>query len=559
MTLKMFLLTILCCLSMVLADNNGPVVDTCYGALRGVWRNSTKGRVYASFQGIPYAAPPVGMLRFREPQPVPQWSGERDASKVSDVCLQYDGWWKRQEGVEDCLYLNVYSPNLNPETPLPVLIYIHGGAFLYGGGGKYGPQNLMDWDIIVVTLNYRLGALGFLSTGDEVVPGNNGLKDQSFALHWVKDNIHNFGGDPNAVTLTGNSAGGASVHYHYLSHKSRGTFAKGVTFSGSAFCPWTHAMKPVMYGKWLGANAGCPTECSQDMIDCLRKAPGDEIIRAQMEIYNFQNWPVHMFGPFTPTKEPETATSFLTKYPYEATLSGDVYNVPLVATVMDKEGLYPGGMLMNAKYADAWDLLGREWDKFASYILEYNDTLPLDMRPSVATKIKKHYFDGKDVSKETFPQLVQAFGDRLFNADIARWVLEHAHRTGQPTYMYHFKFRGERSLSNKMSENMENYGVSHGDDVIHIFRGDFPMSQPDDIKITEILIEILYNYATTGIPKPSGVEWLPVNPVSSKLDYLEILSPNQLEMKSSGDFGNMTFWDSLGFYENVHYNESIRG
>lgn len=125
-------------------------------------------------------------------------------------------------GEEDCLHVNVYTPRVDPKARFNVIIFIHGGAFMFNHGTSYGPKIIMDRDIVYVTFNYRLGPLGFLSTEDEVVPGNNGIRDQILALKWVKDNIAYFGGNPESITITGMSAGGASVHMHYLSPLSKG-------------------------------------------------------------------------------------------------------------------------------------------------------------------------------------------------------------------------------------------------------------------------------------------------------------------------------------------------
>uniref|UniRef100_T1HUH8 Carboxylic ester hydrolase n=1 Tax=Rhodnius prolixus TaxID=13249 RepID=T1HUH8_RHOPR len=128
-------------------------------------------------------------------------------------------------GSEDCLYLSVYTHSLKPETLNPVLVYIHGGVFEFGGGEFEGrPGNFMDHDVVVVTMNYRLGPLGFLSMEDEILPGNLGLKDQTMALRWVQRNIKNFGGDPKKVTIMGESAGGASIYLHMISPMSKGLF-----------------------------------------------------------------------------------------------------------------------------------------------------------------------------------------------------------------------------------------------------------------------------------------------------------------------------------------------
>nr|UUH60601.1 carboxylesterase [Ectropis obliqua] len=542
---------------VVFAHGPNPTVRLPYGLLQGSWKTSTKGREYASFQGVPYARPPIGKYRFREPQELEPWTGTWDATRPLSGCLQYDPFVRKITGRENCLFVNIYSPNPNPGAGLPVVVFIHGGAFMYGQSDLYDASHLMDRDVVVVTLNYRLGPIGFLSTGDDVIPGNNGLKDQSAALRWVRSNILNFGGDPDSVTLTGCSAGGASVHYHYLSPLSRDTFHRGIAFSGAAFASWTHAVKPAQKAKALAAIVGCPTANSQEILDCLKCRPAEVIVNAQIEMFE---WKVHMFTPFTPTAEaPGVREPFLTHYPYHAARLGAMPNIPLITSVTSEEGLYPA-----AAYQEDPSLLSdleTHWEMLASNIFEYNDTLPLTERSAVAAKIKQHYLGNRPVNQETYPQLVQALGDRLFSAEVGRQAQIHATMTKQPTYLYRYAFRGSKSLSNIMAHNDNNYGVSHADDVLRIFK--FPgleVFTPDDVAMTERLLDMVYSYATTGIPNlnNSGPEWTPVRPGSSELHYLDILSPTKSEMKVTADFGQRTFWDRLGFIENERYQVYLK-
>lgn len=539
------------------AQDFNPVVRVSQGLIQGSWKVSTKGRPYASFQGVPYARPPIGKYRFREPQQLKPWTGVWDATRTLSSCLQYDPFVGTITGSENCLFVNVYTPKLTPTASLPVMVFIHGGAFMYGEGGFYDAGNLMDRDMVVVTLNYRLGPLGFLSTGDEVAPGNNGLKDQSFALHWVKNNIQMFGGNPDSVTLTGCSAGGASVHYHYLSPLSRGTFHRGIAFSGSAFASWTHSVKPAQKAKTLASIVGCPTGTSKEIIDCLKYRPAEVIVRAQIEMFD---WKVHMFTPFTPTMEaPGVREPFLSQYPYHAAMAGAMAKLPLITSVTSEEGLYPAAVYQTEP--GMLNELEAHWEQLASNIFEYNDTLPLNLRADVAAKIKEHYLGGKPVSQETYPQLVQALGDRLFVVDVGRMAQIHALKTGQPTYVYRYSFRGEFSLSNLMARNENNYGVCHADDVLRIFKyPNLSKISAEDTSIIECLIDLVYSYAATGTPKVTntGLEWTPIKPGVPEISYLEISSPTDMQMKTNSDFGQKSFWDSLGFIENEKYSPHVK-
>jgi hypothetical protein len=209
------------------AGDGGLEVAVAQGLLRGTTKTTRGGRSFGAFEGIPFAQPPLGELRFKAPVPVQSWQGVKDATKPHNICPQRDIYRRSTviEGNEDCLYLNVYTPQLNnTASRFPVMIFFHGGGWLCGGGNSlwYGPDILLDRDVILVVTNYRLGPLGFLSTGDAACPGNNGMKDQNLAMRWVKDNVAAFGGDPEKITIFGESAGGASAQLHMMSPLSKG-------------------------------------------------------------------------------------------------------------------------------------------------------------------------------------------------------------------------------------------------------------------------------------------------------------------------------------------------
>ncbi|KAJ4446924.1 hypothetical protein ANN_13625 [Periplaneta americana] len=223
---RMLFAVVLVIAAAVQADD---IIVLKQGRLRGHRLTSRKGREIFAFQGIPYAKPPVGELRFRPPQLPEPWNGTLDATKDGSECIQGDFFNPEADikGQEDCLYLNVYTPQ-EPGTgssDLDVMFWIHGGGWLSGSGGidQFGPQYLLDKNVVLVSINYRLGALGLSWISKHwrfLCPGNNGMKDQVAALRWVRDNIAKFGGNPNSVTVFGESAGGASAHYLMLSPAS---------------------------------------------------------------------------------------------------------------------------------------------------------------------------------------------------------------------------------------------------------------------------------------------------------------------------------------------------
>ena len=207
------------------------------GQIEGSEMNSRLGKTFHAFRGIPFAKPPICELRFEDPWPVDPWKNVLNAQNDGPICPQPTtfGTFKTSE---DCLHLNVYTevlPSGENVKLKPVIAYIHGGGFVVGSGiseGFAGPEIIMDRDIVFVTMNYRLASLGFLSTGTKEAPGNVGFKDQVMALKWIQKNIAYFGGDPNLVTIAGQSAGGMSVSVHMVSPMSTGLFHRVVQLLG---------------------------------------------------------------------------------------------------------------------------------------------------------------------------------------------------------------------------------------------------------------------------------------------------------------------------------------
>jgi para-nitrobenzyl esterase len=234
------------------------------------------------YLGIPYAAPPVGRLRWRPPQPPARWSGIRPATSFGPHCPQVASPFGRASTSENCLFLNVYRPARSRGSGLPVMVWIHGGAFVGGESNDYDPSGLVAHGVIVVTLNYRLGALGFLAdSGLASRPGgpagDYGLMDQQAALRWVQHNIHAFGGDPANVTLFGESAGGQSTLIQLVSPLARGLFARAIVESGGYALPPIPLAEAEAQGKAFAAKVGCASQSAR----CLRNVPVAKILANQ--------------------------------------------------------------------------------------------------------------------------------------------------------------------------------------------------------------------------------------------------------------------------------------
>jgi para-nitrobenzyl esterase len=252
------------------------IVTTAQGRLRGQTAGTTD-----EFLGVPYAAPPVGRLRWRAPQPPAHWTGVRAATQFGSHCPQYGSKFGVGSMSENCLFLNVYTPS-HASRALPVLVWIHGGDLTAGESDDYNPAGLVQAGTVVVTVNYRLGALGFLAHPALAArpggpAGDYGLMDQQAALRWVQRNIRGFGGDPRNVTIAGESAGGLSVLAQLVSPAARGLFAKAIVESGaySLLLPGLQAAESS--GEAFGAKAGCAGQTAA----CLRGLPVTTILNDQ--------------------------------------------------------------------------------------------------------------------------------------------------------------------------------------------------------------------------------------------------------------------------------------
>ena len=246
-----------------------PTVRIADGAVRGA---SSSG--IDEFLGLPYAAPPIRNLRWRAPEPPAKWSGVRNAIRFGPSCPQAKSPFAPPGPFsENCLYLNVYAPTIRHSSHHPVLVWIHGGGFTEDGARNYDGSKLAADGVVVVTINYRLGALGFLAhpalASRRGTAGNYGLMDQIAALRWVKHNISQFGGDPHNVTVAGQSAGGVSVLDLLVSRRSRGLFERAIVQSGAFALTQQPLAAAEAAGEAFATKAGCPDQTAR----CLRHLP----------------------------------------------------------------------------------------------------------------------------------------------------------------------------------------------------------------------------------------------------------------------------------------------
>lgn len=305
-----------------LRDLSSRVVSTRYGSLRGFMSNLSNRQLQPVevFLGVPYAGAPKGPLRFMPPVTSPHWKGVRLADHQGPVCPQkYPDVSNETEALkkmpigryrylkrlipqlmnqsEDCLYLNIYVPStvLRGATKVPVMVYIHGESYEWNAGNPYDGRVLTSFgNVIVVTLNYRLGVLGFLPAVDRSARGNYGLMDQVAALHWIQDNIAEFGGDTGNVTVFGQGHGAACVNLLMLSPMARGLFQRAIMQSGSALSSWAIARDAITHTLHIARVLDCPAQDSTALVECMRKKKLEDIMRVPIQV------PDHLSG-FGPT------------------------------------------------------------------------------------------------------------------------------------------------------------------------------------------------------------------------------------------------------------------
>ena len=319
-------------------------VSTKYGKIEGLVasypNSSSPFKSVRKFLGIPFAAPPIGELRFKAPQPPMPWKPSiRLAKKHGNICLQntaFEFYFKVYAQSftfsEDCLYLDIYTPNVS--LSLPVLFYIHGGGFQADTAFRYPSDILALQGVVVVVIQYRLGAFGFLTTGDSASPGNFGMLDQVEALKWVKENIESFGGNPNKVTIFGESAGGISVGLHLMSPLSKGLFHQAIAESGVDLCLF--AIQPISYGlryaKDLAQTLHCNTSNHKEMVACFREKKGTDIQKAANAMVTKFRFIDHMQWA------PVVDKNFLNDMPINLRKKGHFSKVPLIVSFNSHEG-----------------------------------------------------------------------------------------------------------------------------------------------------------------------------------------------------------------------------
>ncbi|WP_031529958.1 carboxylesterase/lipase family protein [Dyadobacter crusticola] len=501
-----------------------PQAKTANGTVEGVLEASG----VRAFKGIPFAAPPVGEFRWREPQPVKNWQGVRKTVKFGPRAMQnavFGDMGFRSDGMsEDCLYLNVWTPAKSAHEKLPVLVYFYGGGFVAGDGseGRYDGESMAKKGIVSLTVNYRLGVFGFYASEDltkespNKASGNYGYLDQAAALAWVKKNIAAFGGDPDKVTIAGESAGSLSVSALMASPLSKNLFSAAIGESGSVL----GTLPPVPLAQAEQAGAKFNEQVGKKSLAEMRAIPAEELLKATA-------------GQGVPRFSSAVDGYFFAEPPLKTFQEGKQSQVPLLAGWNSEE--------MNYRM-----ILGKEAPTLDNYTKAVQK-----LYGEQADKVLKEYAASSDAEVEQVA--TDLAGDRFIGFGTWKWIdLQSKTGGGKPVYRYMYG-RPRPAMSAEAGNVTANLagGVSKSTEpaakaplpkgAVHSAEIEYAMGNlsynkvyawtPEDHKVSATMQEYFANFIKTANPNGKGLpEWLPVKAgENAKYMYLDVDSRLETE------------------------------
>jgi para-nitrobenzyl esterase len=493
-----------------------PVVSIEGGTVRGA-----AGSGIYSFRGLPYAAAPTGDLRWRPPAPPVAWPGVRDATEYGANCAQPDSPpFSVASAAEDCLFLNVTTPSLRSGAKLPVLAWIHGGGWTGGAGRDFDGTKLAQTGVVVVTINYRLGALGYLThpalaATPGGASGNYGQMDQQAALRWVQSNIRRFGGDPANVTIAGESAGALSVIGHLISDGSRGLFHRAIIQSGSFARNQLSRAQGESFGQAFAAKVDCPDQTAS----CLRNVPVSKLL-----------------ANFPPVAIPGVVDGEVFKESFGSALAaGRFARVPVINGVNQDEQLV--FVVIGLTVRETYIPIPTGPNSITAENYESNIAAVLDVSPSRAAEIAARY------PVDAYPLPLVAFSTLNNDASWACPALQmnqwFAKRV--PTFAYEF------NDSNAPARYFPQFGLAtHTNELPYIFDlPDAPIQQPfsaDSAELAADMRDAWASFAGTGDPGlRSDFRW----PSFGGADQQRVISLDTAGSAIFRDFGsrhNCDFW-----------------
>ncbi|KAK4299471.1 hypothetical protein Pmani_028255 [Petrolisthes manimaculis] len=488
--------------------------------------------IYA-FQGIKYGEAMTGDLRFKRTEPAGvYWNGDTlEADHLGFKCPQKAMFGGVPSGDEDCLNLNVYTPKMPTgvpgENPLPVMLFIHGGAFISGDSSLYLPTKLLDKDVILVVIHYRLGNLGFFSLDNDDAPGNAGLWDQIESLKWVQDNIGGFGGDTSRVTIFGESAGSASVNWLLLLPEANDLFHGVIGESGSALEHWSTDPDPIGSSQAIGEYMKCPNvEDLDKLYECFRDMDaGKMALDMSHFVSNDRKHGQMGFRGAAPVVETNVTEPLITKQATDYFIDGDVKNVPLIIGANKHEGsfvlsimyfdfLLPNNLADDKQYVQ-YDMLDDLLNCFGV----------VDVTHGISESLQDAYISGLDASdfNASSPGYVDLAGVLFLKAGSWNTAKLHANYTDAGSYHYSFDFESDDTMFRWLFMGAPatpfRPGVTHSDELMYLFS--FPAIMEDQqLKVMDRMVQMWTNFAIYGKPTihESGFDnleipvWKPLQP-----------------------------------------------
>ncbi|EZA54599.1 Acetylcholinesterase [Ooceraea biroi] len=528
--------------------NNDPlIVHTKKGMIRGKTLTATTGKEVDAWLGIPYAQKPLGSLRFRHPRPVERWSGVWNATTLPNSCVQildtvfgdFAGatmWNPNTPLSEDCLYVNVVVPRPRP-TNAAVMVWIFGGGFYSGSAtlDVYDHKTLVsEENVILVSMQYRVASLGFLYFGTPDVPGNAGLFDQMMALQWVRDNIAAFGGNPDNVTLFGESAGAVSVSMHLLSPLSRHLFNQAIMQSGSPTTPWAIISREesIVRGIRLAEAVGCPHDRSnlRDVIDCLLTKDPVELVKNEWGTLGICEF------PFVPVID----GAFLDETPQRSLATSSFKKANILMGSNTEEGFYFIIYYLTELFRiDGTEDVKVTRDQFVSAVSELNPYVNQIGRHAIIYEYTNWLHpDDPHKNRDALDKIV---GDYQFTCNVNEFAGHYAD-SGSTVYMYYYK---HRSVNNPWPRWT---GVMHADEISYIFGEPLDPTKgytPEEVQLSKRMMRYWANFAKTGDPnvgdggETTSVLWPPHTGANKEYLTLDI---NNTDIGSGPRVRQCAFW-----------------
>merc|ERR1719206_199903 len=528
---------------------------------------SRNGSYFNVFRGIPYAKQPVGERRFRPPEHLDvhdNWEGVQDFNWEMPRCYQVDMITGFHVGKEECLKLNVFSPDLTPKKLLPVMVWIHGGAFVSGDSGTalWGPHYFMDHSIVLVSIHYRLGPLGFLSLGTEEIAGNMGLWDQRMALLWIRHNIEQFGGDPNKVTIFGESAGSMAVNFHVLSPQSKNLFSKAIMQSGTVFSSFLESSQQATnYGLRFAEAVGCDKR--NQVVECLRSVPAQELYE-QMQIFD-KDCPLRSdlgfthIGPWKPVIDSFIERPFLPKAPEEILKNREENPVPCIIGFNKEEGLLLSTRFLKDPHIHEYFIKNKDICA-PVYLLGKDKEVAKEEDIAAADKLIQSY--SKSGINTSFAEYTDLFTDAIFAAGTHKLV-NYLVKNNRKVFKYIFAYQGSTSFGDFFSSSFfdraiyflsrllrfyptKSLGACHVDELLYMFQVTPIINMipaTSDRKVSEDLLKLWVSFATTGSPtSEEGNTWRAANH-EEEFHYFVIDKYSRIEKRT--ELSRLKQWISI--------------